>query len=230
MGRYCYDKATRLKDVFPHSFVRGLGVRAEQMNSPRYSITRKSRHVQKIFAEALNEIVERCIQEDVSFRGIDGSFRIDIRKKADADLERIMRIKNIYASVNLIESEFNIYEFIFYSFGYKKFASIRISHSKYHTLIDLVNKGKRYQVNKKKRLSMSQVAKNIQIKFPNTPPEHIEIIIRQGMDAMKKCVVNDLDMLIEHRKIPIRFLVYKPNFAIRKKWAQNKVKTHLQEA
>lgn len=229
MGRYCYDKATRLKDVFTQGFVRGLGISSKHMNTPRRGIVRQTAYVYRIFAEALNEIVNRCIDEDLSFRGIDDSFRIDIRKKSKADMDRIMRISNIYSNVDLIESEFNIYEFIFYSFGYKRYASIRISRAKYHRMVDLVNKGKRYLKNKK-RLSIAQVCKGVQVKFPNTPPEHIEIIVREGMDAMKKCVVNDLDMLIEQPRIPIRFLVYKPNFAIRKKWAQNKVKTHLQAA
>jgi hypothetical protein len=221
MGRYSYDKALRLKHIFSPLFVKGLGMScADFFSTTHRSGTRAKRiYINNVFASAIRFIMDTCINEDARFNGYRNSYSIYIRRKSETDIDRILKT-GIYKGVDLIESEFNFYEFTFYARP-GKYAGVRISYKRYQELVGLVNHGKRYIKKKRKVITTKDVVTAMTRMYQVTPKRFIEIIIRHGMEEIRKAVLRNHDVVIRNDSTPINFVIYRPNFAVRKKWAAN---------
>lgn len=104
--------------------------------------------MRKLFMDFIKLVVDDCIENNHKFLSPNQKyFFIYIREKREPEYQFIMnKITKCYTGVDLIKSDAKIYEFVLYSkyLHPKWFRQIRISHYKYMTLIDKVNKGRRY--------------------------------------------------------------------------------------
>lgn len=147
-GIYCYEKAAKIKDLFPEAFCEGLFLKPAEMNvKATDGKLRKQRYIRRIFFDFLKIMIEDCIENNSKFTApCYPTFRVFIKEKPDFEVRKILE-KNTYKMVNLVESDFKIYEFCFYSPYLKRknrYRNIRVGYKHYNQLAEKVNQGKRY--------------------------------------------------------------------------------------
>ena len=144
-----YKNAAKINDVISEDFVRKLDIPNEVIQTKfNRGIRVKKQFAQKIFFRFLKIIIEECINKNVRFVSPSRFwFSIYIKEMSQGNKNRILRNKKIYNNVDLIKSDFKIYEFVLrsgYLQGSNKYRRIRISYAKYQELIEKVNNGSRY--------------------------------------------------------------------------------------
>ena len=147
-GIYCYERASKIKDLFPEEFCDSLFLKPDEMNvKVSHGKVRKHRYIRRIFFDFLKLMIEDCIENNSKFTApCYPTFQVFIKEKPDFEVKKILRRK-AYKMVDLVESDFKIYEFTFFSpYMHKgnQYRSIRISYTHYKQLAQKVNEGKRY--------------------------------------------------------------------------------------
>ncbi len=144
-----YRTASKINNIVSEDFVKSLEIPNNVIQTKFNRGTRvKKQFAQKIFFRFLKIIIQECITNNVKF--ISPSrywFAIYIKEVNNANKKRILKTKGIYNNVDLISSDFKIYEFVLrssYLTGYNQNRRIRISYNKYKELVEEVNLGKRY--------------------------------------------------------------------------------------
>lgn len=144
-----YRNSAKINQIIAEDFVRKLEIPNEVIATKfNRGIRVKKQFAQKIFFRFLKIIIEECLHKNVRF--ISPSrfwFSIFIKEMNQVNRQRILKNKEIYKEVDLISSDFKLYEFVLrssYLRGYKNNRRIRIAYQKYRELIQLVNKGQRY--------------------------------------------------------------------------------------
>lgn len=145
-----YSDAAKINDIIPEEFVKKLIIPNDAIpNKFNRGIRVKKQFAQKIFFRFLKIIIDECIQKNVRF--ISPSrywFTIFIKEINSGNRKRILKNKEIYKEVDLIKSDFKIYEFVLrssYLIGRLNNRRIRIAYQKYKELIQMVNNGMRYR-------------------------------------------------------------------------------------
>ena len=148
-AHYDYSKATKMSELFSDEFVKDLEIKRDQITGLKYKRGKRVKHmfVRNVFTFFMQLVINDCIERNIKFL-YSGRywFYIYIKKINKGNFDRIVKNKT-YKSVDMISSDFNIYEFVFYSVYMDKenrYRRIRIIYEKYNQLIDQVNKGKRY--------------------------------------------------------------------------------------
>lgn len=144
--QHYYKDAKTIKDVISPEFVQTLNLKSYQFDvKTTRGHVRKERFAQKVFATFLDLVITDLIENNNKFLSPTKNwFTIFIREVSPMNKKKILASK-AYQNVDLIQSDFKFYEFVFYSsYLYDKYRSIRISYIKYKELIAKVNEGKRY--------------------------------------------------------------------------------------
>lgn len=144
-----YRDAAKINEIISEDFVRKLEIPNEVIATKfNRGIRVKKQFAQKIFFRFLKIIIEECMLKNVRFVSPSRFwFSIYIKEMNKNNRQRILKNKEIYKDVELINSDFKLYEFVLFSSYLKGFNNnrrIRIAYQKYKELIRLVNKGKRY--------------------------------------------------------------------------------------
>jgi len=148
--QYSYENAATFQDLFSDEFIKKLNIQPSQMEKLvcRRGMRVRKMFVRSVFAVFLNALIDDIIKNNIKFFfGGKHWFYIYIQKITELNFERIINNGKIYQDVDLINSDFNIYEFVFQSkFSEKKdkYRRIRIGYKKYKEIVRLVNNGKRY--------------------------------------------------------------------------------------
>jgi hypothetical protein len=147
--QYDYSNASLMTDMFSEEFLDRVDIKQDQITGIKHKRGKRVRLMlcRNVFSVFLQIVIADCIKNNTKFlyRGRYW-FYIYIKKVTKGNFNRIIS-NGIYKTVNLIESDFNIYEFVFYSVylnPLERFRRIRINYDTYQQLIDKVNNGKRY--------------------------------------------------------------------------------------
>jgi hypothetical protein len=148
--RHCYKNAAKIHDLINEEFVKTLNIPNEAIKTKfNRGIRVKTQFAQKIFFRFLALVIDRCMEQNGKF--ISPSrywFAIYIKEINKGNRNRILRNRKIYTDVDLIASDFKIYEFVLrssYLRGYDQNRRIRIGYRKYKELVKKVNNGNRYR-------------------------------------------------------------------------------------
>jgi hypothetical protein len=148
--QYNYSKAILMKDFFSDDFLKSLNITSNQMTHVKFNRGKRVKHmlIRNVFSVFLLILINDCIKNNTKFL-YQGRywFNIYIKKINSSNFNRIIK-NGIYNTVNLIDSDFKIYEFVFYSVYLPqkdRFRKLRINYETYQELIKKVNNGKRYQ-------------------------------------------------------------------------------------
>lgn len=223
MKIYDYSKAAALKDFFDDEFMERLSLRDYQLSNIAF---RRGKFVHKkfvrtVFSIFMKAVLQDCIDNDVKFLAPGRYwFYIYIKTKTENELRRIA-LTNVYKKVNLIQSDFNIYQFCFYSIYLPqkdRYRDIRISYDKYHEMVDKVNEGKRY-VTKKRIRRFDHYIPALMEAFPDLGEKKIRMIVREGCYRIQEALVvkqKDLRMKNTSHKFSMTFYKFKSLSDIRK--------------
>lgn len=144
-----YRTAAKINDVIDEPFVHTLDIPNSAIQAKfNRGIRVKKQFAQKIFFAFLKLLIDDCIQNNAKFVSPTRFwFAIYIKEINRNNRKRILKTKGIYENVDLIKSDFKIYEFVLrssYLTGYNRNRRIRIGYNKYKELVEAVNEGKRY--------------------------------------------------------------------------------------
>jgi len=147
--QYDYSNASLMTDFFSEEFLEKVNIKQDQISEVKYKRGKRVRLMlcRNVFSVFLQILINDCIENNTKFlfRGRYW-FYIYIKKITPGNFNRIIN-NGIYKTVNLIDSDFSIYEFVFYSVYLnlgERFRRIRINYDTYQELIKKVNNGKRY--------------------------------------------------------------------------------------
>lgn len=146
---YDYSKAAKLTDLFEEKFLDELDLKTSQITGVKFNRGKrvKMMFIRNVFTYFLSLLIEECIEYNSKFL-FNGKywFYIYIKKITSGNFQRIMK-NGTYKKVDLIASDFKIYQFIFYSVYLPRgdrYRRIMINYNLYDKLIEKVNNGKRY--------------------------------------------------------------------------------------
>jgi hypothetical protein len=146
---YDYSKAAKLTDLFDEKFLDELDLKTSQITGVKFNRGKRVKlmFVRNVFTFFLALLIQECIQHNYKFL-FNGKhwFYIFIKRINNGNFNRIMK-NGTYKRVDLIASDFKIYQFVFYSKylpAGDRYRRININYDKYNELIDQVNQGKRY--------------------------------------------------------------------------------------
>lgn len=148
--KHCYKNAAKINDIIPADFVSTLDIPNDAIKTRFNRGARvKKQFAQKIFFRFLSLMIDNCMENNTRF--ISPSrywFSICIKEINKGNRNRILKNRKIYQDVDLIASDFKIYEFVLrssYLKGYNQNRRIRIGYAKYKDLVKKVNTGTRYR-------------------------------------------------------------------------------------
>lgn len=150
MGKYYdYSNAATMTDLFDDEFLERLDLKTSQITGLKFRRGKrvKMMFIRNVFTVFLCMLIQECMEKNVKFL-FQGKFwfYIYIKKINSGNFNRIIK-NGIYKTVDLIASDFNIYQFVLYSVYLPegdRYRRIRICYDKYQELIQRVNKGQRY--------------------------------------------------------------------------------------
>jgi uncharacterized membrane protein YheB (UPF0754 family) len=145
-----YKNAAKINDIIPEDFVKTLKITNDVIKTRFNRGSRvKKQFAQKIFFRFLSLMIDDCIENNSKFVSPSRYwFAVYIKQINNGNRNRILKNRKIYTDVDLIASDFKIYEFVLrssYLKGYNQNRRIRIGYKKYKELVSKVNKGSRYR-------------------------------------------------------------------------------------
>lgn len=213
MKYYCYKNAKKLKDFFGDEFLEKLDLKNEQLTNLAFNRGKRVHFefVRAVFVTFMKQMIKDCMENNVKFIGPGKYwFYIFINKINNGNFNRIVSNKHIYKNVNLISSDFNIYEFNFYSVYLpkgKNYRRVRIDNTNYQQIVEKVNEGKRYS--KPAARNYRHYVPYMKECFPALSDKQIDMIIREGCFYFQKYIVVDKkDLLLRNSYHKFSMTVY----------------------
>jgi hypothetical protein len=215
MKHYCYKNAVHLVDIFSDEFVQGLGIQQDQLTNLKFTRGLRVRKTiaRNTFSVFLNELVDECINKDIKFmNGGKFWYYLYLNAISEGNFNRIIKNGKIYTDVNLIESDFKIYEMLMFAKWKSRgpdVVKVRITYKKYKELVKKVNEGKRFQKSKKLR-TFHHFTDRVSEKFPSLTKVQIEAIIKEGLYKIHENVIQKkMDMHLKNTRHELNLVFYR---------------------
>lgn len=227
MKHYDYSNATKFRDLFSDEFLESLEIKNEQLTHVVFKRGKRVHleFIRSVFTAYMKAIVQDCMDNNTKFIAPGRFwFTIYIAKISDSNLNRILK-SGIYKNVDLLRSEFNIYQFMFYSPYLKKSDNkrrIRINYPKYNELIEKVNNGRRYGRHKERHYKY--YFKKVREQFPGITHDQLDRIVREGCYQLQRTITCDeKDVLLKnsYHKFSMTIFRYVPISKRKKQYGNN---------
>ncbi len=117
--------------------------------------------------------------------------------------------KGLYDDVDLIESDFSLYEFKLRSAHLpKNNLGIRIGHTMYKTMVKKINEGMKYtELNK---FFMDDVITKVNAIYPKLDEDITRKIILQGFYKINNYLKLDKEIFLKHKNLAVQMIIYHP--------------------
>lgn len=200
-----------LRQLITPEFVREFEIprkTRELINPNKASYHGMADMARNVFCKFINIMIEQAIEHNYTFKvpGVDSQY-IGICKKSSLQMKGILSPEcKVYKNVDLIKTDFNIYQFFYRSEANNTFKEIRVNHSNYTRIVEKANTGTVYRplIDKK----MEDYIEPLYKEFPHFSEKQIKKIVICGFTSIGRSIAYGKNIFIKNTRLDTYLVIY----------------------